>query len=60
MRQGLGGEVRESWVTLILPQFLSSHPVLISWLTSLPCPLRYGLLHILMPCSCMVWKEDTS
>lgn len=60
MRQGLGGEVKESWVTLILPQFLSSHPVLISSLTFPPCPLHYGLLHILMPRSCMVWREDTS
>lgn len=34
MRQGLGGEVKESWVPLILPQFLSSHLVLISWLPS--------------------------
>lgn len=60
MRQGLGGEVKESWITLILLQFFSSHPVLISWLTSPLCPLRYGLLHILMPCSRMVWREDTS
>lgn len=37
MRQGLGGEAQESWVTLFLPQFLSSHPVLISWLTSPLC-----------------------
>lgn len=60
MRQGLGGEARESWVTLFLPQFLSSHPVLISWLTSPLCLPHYILLHMLMPWSCTVWREDTS